>query len=302
MVQDLGGGTALVSISASITGLIPDTTYYVQPVAENSAIITYGPVASFMTGGSNTLSNPPADHWAVPAYTFTPVNDHQYRVGQTLPACWRWGRNGTFVARASAPHCLAHEVAATNRAQREERLPAIVLPRNFAALSAPEQSLVLVDIERVSRGETPVLGVSASVNVFAQLGARANADPSLPGDSGVAGATYAWAANYAGAVSPLDANYEWMYTDGWDGKLTFNYDCTGPHAQGCWGHRDNILADANWMPCNESSCSIVMGAGYVRNGAGDGFSSYTELFVQVSGVMPTLYYTWNQAVAAGAKA
>jgi len=242
--------------------------------------------------------NPPADLWAVPAYTVTPVNNHPYRVGQTLPACWRWGGNATIVAQAPAPHCLADEVKATDRAQRAEGLPAMVLPANFGALSAPEQSLVLVDIERVSRGELPVLGVSASVNVFAQRGALTNTDPFLPGNSGVAGATNAWAANYAGAVSPLDANYEWMYTDGWDGKLTFNYACTSPHAPGCWGHRDNILANAT--PCNESSCSIVMGAGYVRDGAGDRYNSYTELFVQVSGVVPVLYYTWDQAVASGA--
>jgi hypothetical protein len=43
-----------------------------------------------------------------------------------------------------------------------------------------------------------------------------------------------------------------------------------------------------------------MGAGYVRDGAGDGYNSYTELFVHVSGVVPVLYYTWDQAVASGA--
>ena len=77
---------------------------------------------------------------------------------------------------------------------------------------------------------------------------------------------------------------------------------SNPSAPGCWGHRDNILANATAMPCYESSCSIVMGAGYVRDGAGDGFNSYTELFVQVSGVVPVLYYTWDEALAAGAMA
>jgi hypothetical protein len=245
-------------------------------------------------------TNPPANLWAVPAYTLTPVTNHPYRVGQALPACWRWGGYGKFVSQPSAPHCLADEVAATNRAHRAEGLPAIVLPRNFRALSPLEQLLVLVDIERVSRGEPPVLGLSASVNGFAQLGALANTDPSLPENSGLT--DYGWAANYAGAVSTLDANYEWMYTDGWDGKLTFNYACTGPTAPGCWGHRDNILVNATVLPCYEASCSLVMGAGYVRDGAGDGFNSYTELFVQVSGVIPVLYYTWDEALAAGATA
>ena len=197
---------------------------------------------------------------------------------------------------------VADAVLATDRAQHTEGLRSFALPRNFAHLSVPEQLLVLVDIERVSRGQSPVLGVSARANVFAQLGARRNADPFLPATSGIAGLTGAWSSNYAGAVNTLDANYEWMYTDGWDGKLTFNYDCTGPRAPGCWGHRDNILENASRMPCNESACSIVMGAGYVNLGTGDGYNSYTELFVQVSGAVPALYYTWHQAVAAGARA
>jgi hypothetical protein len=91
-----------------------------------------------------------------------------------------------------------------------------------------------------------------------------------------------------------------MYTDGWAGKLTFNAACTAPHAAGCWGHRNNILADAFNMPCHGAKCQIVMGAGYVRDRAGNGYSSYTELMVQVTGVAPALYYTWKDAVAAGA--
>lgn len=244
--------------------------------------------------------NPSSDLWPVPLYSL--VNGQFYSVGQALPACWTWGTTGDLVAQGTAPLCLADAVLATDRAQHTEGLRSFALPRNFAHLSVPEQLLVLVDIERVSRGQSPVLGVSARANVFAQLGARRNADPLLPATSGIAGLTGAWSSNYAGAVNTLDANYEWMYTDGWDGKLTFNYDCTGPRAPGCWGHRDNILENASRMPCNESACSIVMGAGYVNLGTGDGYNSYTELFVQVSGAVPALYYTWHQAVAAGARA
>jgi len=268
------------------------------------AVVSLMAMTATDVGAANIVppANPRADLWAVPAYSFTPVNDSSYSGGQTLPACWKWGPTQNFVANATAPKCVAAEVSATDRAQRAEGLPAIGLPRNFAGLSAPEQLLVLVDIERVSRGEAPVLGVSARVNVFAQLGARSNSDPSLPPTSGIAGSTGGWAANYAGSVSPLDANYEWMYTDGWQGKFTFNYACTSPHAAGCWGHRDNILANVSRMPCYSTSCTEIMGAGFVHDGARNGFSSYTELFVQVSGVTPTLYYTWDQALAAGARA
>lgn len=39
---------------------------------------------------------------------------------------------------------------------------------------------------------------------------------------------------------PLAAMYGWMYYDGPGG---FNLDCTSSDSSGCWGHRDNILAD-----------------------------------------------------------
>jgi len=245
--------------------------------------------------------NPSSDLWAVPAYSFTPANDRLYTEGAALPPCWKWGPSNSFVAQAGAPKCVADEIAATDRAQRAEGLPSIALPTNYSALSVPEQLLVLVDIERVSRGEAPVLGLSQAANAVAELGARANTDPMLPANSGVASSIEDWSANYAAGVSALDANYEWMYTDGWDGKLTFNYACTGPTATGCWGHRDNILANASRMPCYEGSCSLIMGAGYVPKGAGNGFSSYTELFVEVSGTVPTLYYTWSEALADGTR-
>ena len=144
---------------------------------------------------------------------------------------------------------------------------------NFARLNAAEQLLVLVDIERVSRGEAPVVGVSARLDRFAQEGAAARTDPALPSASDYPGATGGFVANWAGALSALDANYVWMYTDGWAGRLTDNYDCTGPSASGCWGHRDNILANGSRLPCPVSTCALVMGGGFVNAGGGDGFSS-----------------------------
>jgi hypothetical protein len=217
-----------------------------------------------------------------------------------LPVCWK--REPSYISQPKAPACFAAEVRATDRAEATEGLPKIVLPRNFAGLFAQEQLFVLVDIERVSRGETPVLGLSAKANLLAQQGAARRTDPLLPpGGSGVAGVTGVWGSNYAAGISPIDANYQWMYTDGWAAKLTFNAACTGPHAAGCWGHRDNILADSFNMPCGTTSCHLIMGAGYLKGGAGAGYSSYTELFIQVARVVPSLYYSWKQAVAAGAK-
>jgi hypothetical protein len=200
----------------------------------------------------------------------------------------------------TSPHCVAAELAATNRAHHAEGLGDIGLPRNFTTLSPENQIFVITDIERVSRGEAPVLGIETPLNVDAQAGALGSFDPTVADLSSIPGATGAYASNYAAGVNALDANYQWMYTDGWDAKQTNNIDCTSPSASGCWGHRDNILVNASRMSCGTASCSLVMGAGFVNNGRHNGYSSFTELFVQISGVTPVLSYTWAQAVASGA--
>jgi hypothetical protein len=246
-------------------------------------------------------SNPSSDDWAVPAYTFTPVNHHAYSAND-LPVCWAWSATSSFLNRGNTRRCTNRVLEATDRAEHVEGLPSVRLPTNFGSLTIPDQLLVLVDIERISRGEAPVLGVSSADNVFAQVGARDNTDPILPPSADADGSISAWSANYAAGVNTLDANYQWMYTDGWDGRLTFNGACTSAHAPGCWGHRDNILANESRMPCDSTTCSMIMGAGYVRNGATEGYNSYSEIFVQVTGVVPPLSYTWTQAVSAGARA
>jgi len=58
--------------------------------------------------------------------------------------------------------------------------------------------------------------------VSAQLNALAQREPPrektlLPSASYFPNATGAYVANWAGALSALDANYDWMYTDGWAG-------------------------------------------------------------------------------------
>ncbi len=245
-------------------------------------------------------ANPHSEVWALPVYSFT-LRDHGLlKAGGVLPACWGWGRSLAFVARPTAPHCVAEELAATNWAHHSEGLGNIGLPRNFIKLSAADQMLVITDIERVSRGEDPVLGIEAPLNAYAQQGAVGGYDPVVGSMSSIDGATGGFASNYAAGVNALDANYQWMYTDGWDGKLTTNGDCTSAVAPGCWGHRDNILLNDSRMACQVATCSFVMGAGFVNNGRHDGYSSFSELFVQISGVTPVLSYTWAEAVAAGA--
>jgi hypothetical protein len=263
------------------------------------ATITFAVALSAGGAGIVPPNHPRANLTAVPKYSI--VSGKSYVVGRALPPCWTWSTSHQLIPRSTTALCVKDEIAATNRAQSSEHLGPMTLPSNFASLSAPEQLLVTVDLERVSRGETPVAGVSASLDALAQSAAVARQDPSLPSASSYPGATGGYVANWAGALSALDANYDWMYLDGWAGSATFNYDCTSAQAAGCWGHRDNILVNGSRMPCLVASCSLVMGGGYVYLGAGQDFSSFSELIVQVNGAPSDLYYSWATAVADGAK-
>ena len=173
----------------------------------------------------------------------------------------------------------------------------------YEKLTGAEQLFVTANVERVGRGLAPMLELTNSLDSLAQAVAKANTDPDidriiktkLPGGGRVisAGANFA-----SGYHNPLGSNYGWMYDDGLGSP---NRACTSKNPQACWGHRDNILADSFNMPCGTTSCHLIMGAGYLKGGAGAGYSSYTELFIQVGRVVPSLYYSWKQAVAAGAK-
>jgi hypothetical protein len=262
------------------------------------ALFTMANAALASGDGIVPPSNPNSNVSAERGYSI--VNNKRYVVGGELPPCWVWSKTQQLVARATRVTCVHDEIVATDRAQRIEGLGPIGLPTNFSALSVPEQLFVMVDIERVSRGEAPVVGLSAQLNQLAQRAADARQAPRLTPASDYRGATGEFAANWAGAISALDANYIWMYIDGWAGRDTDNYDCTTAHAPGCWAHRDNILVNASRMPCPVARCSLVMGGGYVHLGAGDNFSSFSELFVQVTGTPSDLYYSWAQAVADGA--
>ncbi|HET8990024.1 MAG TPA: hypothetical protein VFN59_02870 [Acidimicrobiales bacterium] len=261
-------------------------------------VAALGALGASGAGGAGLVPprNPVRDVPANPAYSL--ASGVSYTVGQALPPCWAW-RGTTLTLSATSGACVAAELAATDHARALEHLSALRLPRNWARLSVAEQLFVLADLERVSRGEAPILGLSRTLDAEAQVGAVHDADPLM--SARVAGATGAYAANWAGGDNALDANYSWMYLDGWAGAATRNADCTTVGAPGCWGHRDNILIDPAREPCPRRGCAYVMGAGYVAGGAGAGYGSFSELIVQVAGARPPLYYTWREARAAGAR-
>ena len=229
-------------------------------------------------------SNPLANVVPDPVYTFQPAKTYT----SSLP-CWQL-TSGAWVPEAGTAQCVDAEIAATDAARAgAEGLGPIRLPSDFASLTPQEQLFVLVDIERVSRGEPPVAGLAPSLDSDAQDGAEAGRDPTFT--FGALPSSTWWGSNYVGgALDALDANFTWMYEDGYGG---YNIDCTSPTAPGCWGHRDNELT-------SDHGGTLVMGAGVVAQPTGT--LRMSELFVAVGDPadVPPLTYTWAEAVAAGA--
>ncbi len=242
------------------------------------------PTATVVDDPSTPPPNPAANVVPVPAYTF--VKDGNYSDTTSLP-CWQLGTDRWIPELGS--QCVTAEVAATDHARAEEGLPPMSLPSDYSSLTPEEQLFVLTDIERVSRGEQPAVGLSSVLDGDAQIGAETGDDPQFSFSS-IASSNW-WGSNVvSGALNALDANYTWMYDDGYGG---YNVDCTTPSSSGCWGHRDNELT-------SNFGGTIVLGAGDAT--LRTGLQSLSELLVVVQDPsdLPPLYYTWAEAVAAGA--
>ena len=251
------------------------------------------------------------------------------------PPCY----TSTLAAAFTSVDCEHEELAAIDNARSKEGVGPMYLPLDFNSLSGVEQLLVVIDLERVGRGLPPFVGIVRSLDTVAQGGAQesgqpagAFGDPAFPArfsvgpgsvlaylchstrvqhvscaGSGNPGDSIAAGSN----ISALDADYVWMYNDGYGGP---NFDCQTPKKGGCWGHRDNILGryptrtrfiSGPWG----STVSIVsarravpvMGAGWVEpNGTGGPQGNWTAIFTSVAGKTPRLVYTWKQALADGA--
>jgi hypothetical protein len=175
----------------------------------------------------------------------------------------------------------------------------MALPSNWSRLTAPEQVFVLLDLERTGRGLPPFLGLNAALSKTAQRAAKLSEDPETapgfavgndpqgaPGVSGI----------LALAQSPMEADYGWMYDDGWGGSAakTPNFDCTSAQSRSCWGHRDAVLGfvenEGVGLEC--STCEMGAGFAIVRNSA-----SFTGLLERPAGSPPAMYFTWARNVA-----
>ena len=176
--------------------------------------------------------------------------------------------------------CTNAILAEIDYGRASEGLPAMALPSNWGSLTVPEQIFVVVDLERAACGLQPFVGLSFIWDVDAQVGAIANTDPPLP--TGYPWVGSIWAGG-PGNMNPLEADYIWMYDDGFGGP---NIDCRSAGASGCWVHRDNILSAGSCTTC-------IVGAGYSVVG---GAPSMAALFVEPSGAAPFVSFTWDSNV------
>jgi len=175
-----------------------------------------------------------------------------------------------IVSIPATDQCVESVLQAINSAHTAEGIPPITLPSNWFSLTTPEHLFVIANLERISMGETPFIGLTTALNADAQTAANNKTDPTDP-----PGAVWFGGAWAGGPLGALVADFLWMYDDGYPGP---NLACTTPTSSGCWGHRDNILGQPQCTPC-------YMGAGAA------GGDSYADVFVETQDTQPCTF-TW----------
>ncbi len=189
----------------------------------------------------------------------------------------------------NTPTCLAAVEAEIDTGRVAEGLTTPIeseLPTGFAGMPTAEQVWIVVNLERQDRGLNIFPQTDGTLDGIAASAAAAGQDPTISGgylNSGFGGI------EAGGEYNVLDADFIWMYDDGWGGSVstTPNVGCTSNGAAGCWAHRDNILSDEwvtspNWTP--------TMGAG-ASTGCGAGVC-YTGLFAESQQGTESPTYDW----------
>ena len=190
-------------------------------------------------------------------------------------------------------------LASINAASAAEGVGAMpVSEAAVEALPVPEQLFIVTNEERIDRGLAPVEYMTAQLNSYAQQGANAENDPSFPttltGGSRLTGGGAIWA---GGLSSVFEADYYWMYSDGWGGSAasTSNAPCTSATSSGCWGHRDVILH--TFTACAGGAApTLSMGAAYAATGGG----SMAAIVASTCGAPPSdVTLSWSQLSTQG---
>ncbi len=192
-----------------------------------------------------------------------------------------------FLINDRAPSCTQYVLRAIDRARRLEGVAPMVLPSNWYRLSTAQQLFVVIDLERVDRGLAPYVGMNAALDASAQRAALASRDP----DVATGFAMSAMGSTWASAGSVLEADFSWLYNDGWGGTAsqTSNYDCTSAGASTCWGHRKILLGAYTGLGCR--TCELGTGFAVVH-----GSSSYTVLVERPISRAPFTSFSWARNV------
>ena len=243
---------------------------------------------------TNPLANP-ASNRPLPALA-TSTGPCSYVAGGKVSCpspCFPTGK----IQYNSSPACTSLLLGAINEAQGSEHHPGFTLPSDYSHLSPGDQLFVLVNLERISHGVPPLVGLSPYLDTEATKAARQAEDPPsqpaygpvkvwYPPQGGSLGLGGAWAGD---SVDAAAAVFGWFYDDGWGGKgNTWNFACTNPAASGCWGHRDQLLG--LWAGTTCTDC--IGGAGFASPSARNWAESYDFLLVRP--VSPTaLVFTWD---------
>lgn len=190
--------------------------------------------------------------------------------------------------------------------RKAEGLPPLRLPDNWNRLNNEERLFVLINLERVDRGLSPVNGILPQLNLIAKTGSLQNTDPVVTQSQANSLVNpdrgFVWASNWSGADNPTLSMVGWMYDDGYAKSptsfLMYNDDCVGTVQTGCWGHRDNILMEFH------SHMNRPVGDGYITAmGAYGRGNSMAEIMMTVSPELAKDFiYTWQDALKAGADA
>ncbi len=221
-----------------------------------------------------------------PARNATPSPDYNN-------PCWAGGAAGA----ASTTACHTQQLAAINHQHALEHVKAITLPRNFWSLTPALQIFVIINLERVSRGLKPVLGVNAQMSGWATTATKRSSDVAVGAwDLSNGSHLQTFGSVWAADLNSLDAAFIWMYADGWATGGSLNADCTSAKSAGCWGHRQIMLGSYG------GSAALVAGvASQQRYLAGGDLNSDAAAIASYTGAKPTMTYTWATAVAAGAR-
>ena len=162
---------------------------------------------------------------------------------------------------------------------------------SLASLPIEQQVFTVVNDERIDRGLPPIDYMTSQLDSYAQGGANSGTDPSFPSSvSGGAPITFGGSIWAGGLTSSLEADYYWMYDDGWGGSQTTNSSCSLATLSECWGHRDIILHE--FPNCPGGAPVLSMGAAFSPGGYAGG--SLAAIVVSSCAPPSDVTVTWGQ--------